>query len=311
MNTLGNNRATRPPRASRTDLGGAGSRFRELRERIRIAANPGHRVIQSRRGVGAAIHPPLNELVIVSANLWHDWPRHRLLDERLEAFARLMDRETPHILLLQEVVRKPDMAADAWLAERMGMEHVYTRANGHYGIVGFEEGLAVFSKFPIEDTHLCRLTPANSRFVNRWALAAKLATPLGSIWGVSVHLSMRRRRNQAQLHHLRSWVDAIATNQPAVIGGDFNARENTPQIGNAQSWWTDPFRHLHPRADGTTHALRGPGGLTFFRNRLDYLFLRDGHVGWQVLGSTVIQPQDLPHSDHAAVMARARLPFSI
>ena len=48
-------------------------------------------------------------LTIMSANLWHDWPRYWRLEQRLETFARLVEAERVDILLLQEVSRTPTL----------------------------------------------------------------------------------------------------------------------------------------------------------------------------------------------------------
>ncbi len=45
------------------------------------------------------------ELTVVSANLWHDWPRFRRLKERLEVFVRLIEEQQADLILLQEVAR--------------------------------------------------------------------------------------------------------------------------------------------------------------------------------------------------------------
>ena len=90
-----------------------------------------------------------------------------------------------------------------------------------------------------------------------------------------------------------------------MIGGDFNAPESTPQIAGAQRAWLDLFRHLHPGADGATHAVRcGQNGRTLHRARLDYLFLRPGARRWKVLEARYVDPPDGFHSDHRAVLAR-------
>ncbi len=73
------------------------------------------------------------QLTVLSANLWHDWPRFRRIKERLEDFARLAEREQADVILLQEVARTRAIRADEWLADRLGMVSVYSRANGHAG----------------------------------------------------------------------------------------------------------------------------------------------------------------------------------
>jgi len=44
-------------------------------------------------------------ITVMSANLWHDWPRFRRLSERLSAFARLVEAELQSNHLPQPVER--------------------------------------------------------------------------------------------------------------------------------------------------------------------------------------------------------------
>jgi endonuclease/exonuclease/phosphatase family metal-dependent hydrolase len=69
----------------------------------------------------------------------------------------------------------------------------------------------------------------------------------------------------------------------------------------------DTFRHLHPKADGTTHELRWPWGGLLRRHRLDYIFLRPGARGWRVLETCHLDAANGPHSDHRAVLTRLEI----
>lgn len=244
------------------------------------------------------------DLVVLSANLWHDWPRRRRLPERMECFARLIEAEGADVVLVQEVVRTSDQHMDRWLAERLGMSFSYTRANGHNESIGFEEGLAIYSRFPVVSSRSRRLQPRLSRFVNRLALGAELTTPHGDFWVFSVHLGLLRTQNAAQLRDLRAWVDSVAGAQSAVVGGDFNAPEHAPHMQDARRHWLDAFRSLHPQADATTHTLRWPWGKPLRHSRLDYLFLRGAEPDWQVVEARHLDGEAAPLSDHRAVVVR-------
>ena len=243
-------------------------------------------------------------LTVLSANLWHDWPRRREWPERLESFAQLVEAESADIVLLQEVARTPGLRADEWLARRLGMAYTYSRANGHEEAIGFEEGLAVFSRFPVVTPLLRHLGARANPFVRRLALGADVETPCGSLLVFSVHLGLLRRQNAEQLAHLRAWVGEAAGARGALIGGDFNAHERSSRIAQTQRMWLDTFRHLHPHADGTTHELRWPGKLLLGRRRLGYLFLHPGERRWSVLEARHVDAPGGPHSDHRAVLAR-------
>jgi endonuclease/exonuclease/phosphatase family metal-dependent hydrolase len=242
-------------------------------------------------------------LTVISANLWHDWPRHRQLLARLAGFARLVEDEKADLVLLQEVAHLPDLHIDDWLAERLGMAYVFSRANGHRAI-GFEEGLAIFSRYSLCELHLRQLDGAANPFVHRLALGAHIDTPCGELLAFSIHLGLFKHGNAIQLRKLRQWVGELAFDQPVLIGGDFNAHESSRQIRQVSSDWTDTYREIHPSADGTTHTLRGPLGVRLRRRRLDYIFFHPGKSSWSILEARHITTPGFPHSDHQAVLTR-------
>jgi endonuclease/exonuclease/phosphatase family metal-dependent hydrolase len=277
--------------------------LRPAAQRLAAVAEPVGRAFVRARPERRA-RTPSEVVTVLSANLWHDWPRHRRLSDRLEGLARLIEQEAVDVALLQEVARTPEIHVDEWLADRLGMAYVYTRANGHEMGIGFEEGLAVFSRYPLREPRVRDLEPTSTPFVHRVALGADVHTPGGAMAAYSVHLGLLPWRNSAQLDCLRGWVATGSRGRSAVIGGDFNAHERTRQIVRAQGTWLDIFRHIHPIADGTTHELRLPWGGRALRSRLDYLFLKADGQRWKVLEAQHLDSPTGPHSDHRAVLAR-------
>ncbi len=243
-------------------------------------------------------------LTIISANLWHDFPQHRRIMERLEAFARLVEEYQADVLLLQEVARTADVWVDQWLAKRLGMAYVYSRANGHLEGIGFEEGLAIFSRYPLSQPVLRQLSPGKNRFSRRLALGSQINSPCGSLLAFSVHLGLTGKQNSAQAARLSDWVGEIAKGMTALVGGDFNANEHSNQIRKIQQKWLDTFRHLNPFTDATTHELRWPWGTPFRRDRLDYIFLKARKNHWQLLDARHLETLGQSHSDHRAVLLR-------
>ena len=257
-------------------------------------------------------HPPQpaqarsrpGRLAVISANLWHDWPRFRRWPARLEALAQLVETERADVVLLQEVARTRALHSDEWLADRLEMHCLYGRANGHAGAIGFGEGVAVLSRFPLGQPRLHQFRSRANPFVRRVALGTIVATPDGPMAAVSLHLSLLPRDNARQLAALPGWVSRLAGAGPAVVGGDFNAPEHRRGIGQARAFWLDTFRHLHPQAAGATHELRWPWGKTWRSQRLDYIFLQPGRQPWTVLEARHLETPGGRHSDHKAVVAR-------
>ncbi len=274
-----------------------------LTRKALLAAEPIGRVYFRKRPNSISSHRD-GLLTVLSANLWHDWPRHRRMQARLEAFAQLVETEKVDLLLLQEVSRTPDLHVDKWLADRLQMAYIYSRANGHHMGIGFEEGVAVFSRFALDTPLVRQLRPNFEPFVRRLALGARVETPSGPLLAFSVHLGFLPSMNAAQGRHLQTWVSAISDGSPALIGGDFNAREHAEQIGHMQKAWIDVFRRLNPKGDGATHELRLPWRRRGHRQRLDYVFLSPGNRRWEVLEARHLDAPGGPHSDHRAVLAR-------
>ncbi|MGE5377151.1 MAG: endonuclease/exonuclease/phosphatase family protein [Bacteroidota bacterium] len=243
-------------------------------------------------------------LTVLSANLWHDYPRFRELERRLASFADLIDSQQVDLLLLQEVARTPFLQADEWLGKRLGMAYVYSRANGSKKL-GFEEGLAVFSRFPLKRLpHIRQMGRNATPFSRRLALGVEVDTPCGEMLAFSTHLALTRRQNALQVRELHAWVEQLTAGRSAVIAGDFNAPEHTHQIQHARSIWTDTFREIQKHGQAATHEIRWPWGGVFLGHRLDYIFLQPGSPPWQVVDVQHVDAKDGPHSDHRAVLAR-------
>ncbi len=247
------------------------------------------------------------QIAIMTANLWHDWPRNRKLKERLKCFVELVKEESADILILQELTRTQEFKADEWLSDQLGMAFVYSRANGHAAEIGFEEGLAIFSRFPIGKPRLAQLSDQKNPFYRRIALGASVHTHSGIFLAFSAHLAINSRKNRTQFSRLKTWVDDQSGNVPAVIGGDFNAREQSPQIRYAQNSWSDSFREINPQDEGYTHELQWPWGGNIKKSRLDYLFLRKGELGWIVEEARNIEMDECLISDHKPVLIKARI----
>ncbi len=158
------------------------------------------------------------------------------------------------------------------------MNYLYLRANGNRRAILFEEGEAILSRYPLRDPAFAELKPRAGFFENRAVLHAVAVTPWGDVAVYVAHLtSAAPEINRAQIMSLISYVTET-NNGPAIIAGDFNAREDSPQIRAIADQWIDTYRTMHPDQAGATCCIENltQGPDEPLQVRIDYVFLVPG-----------------------------------
>jgi endonuclease/exonuclease/phosphatase family metal-dependent hydrolase len=242
--------------------------------------------------------------------------RLAMIVERLRAL-------DPDVVALQEspvTRRRGDVAAH--IATALGFHHVHVRATERVfplrllgrlvtGVLGFVEGPAVLSRFPIVASEVHDLPRCRRWLDPRVVLRADVQAPAGRLAVFSTHTS----RDDCQTRRVAEL--ARAAGGPAVVMGDLNTAEGAPVLDAfLDHGFVDLFRAAHPRAPGPTvwQRIHAPASTVF--RRVDYVLLRAG-AGFaaEVLGSRVVlntpgRRQDgavLWPSDHYGVLAEVRL----
>ena len=275
------------------------------------ASRPGARAEGCPDGCATASPRTDGPLRVLSLNMLHGFPRFAHLSDRLDLIAFEIQRLDPDIVCLQEVPWHWGLAAQH-LAERAGLNYLYLRANGNRCAILFEEGEAILSRYPLRDATPIELEPAAGFFEHRVALQATAATPWGDLRVVSTHLTNGDPAvNEAQTASLIGFVSGIESGAPAIVAGDFNARQDSPQIGALYAaGWIDTYRAAHPGDLGLTCCvddLTDPDQA--LDKRIDYIFLVPGDGALQITGSGVVFDRALPSgdgwlwpSDHAGLL---------
>jgi endonuclease/exonuclease/phosphatase family metal-dependent hydrolase len=186
------------------------------------------------------------------------------------------------ILVLQEVGHTSfdGEAFVAGLSERLGFHVVYAPAY----VLGetTTQGLAIVSRYPLNDARVIPLTHHRLRFRTRCriALSATVVTADGPLRLVNVHLDTRIN-SQDRVAQLAPVLDALsAVDGPQIIGGDFN----TMNIGWFRTMWPFPFLQRQVAAVRTLLGSAGfetpfVGSQATFRFlgipfRLDWLYVK-------------------------------------
>lgn len=144
-----------------------------------------------------------------------------------ENLARVLERHPElaqaDVYFFQEVHRSADgLVATQNFAQRRGLHHHFVAA--HPGDKGASIGLAIVSRFPLEQVESIPLEKFDLTFRSRTrvALAALASTPQGPLRLFNVHLDTRITAQQ-RLQQLEPVLErARASAGPVLIGGDLN-----------------------------------------------------------------------------------------
>jgi endonuclease/exonuclease/phosphatase family metal-dependent hydrolase len=246
------------------------------------------------RAVGAAGAVPADTgrpLRVVTFNIYHGGPWSELtgndhdLERRLWMAAAELAVLDPDIVGLQEASvgrRRGDVAER--LARRLRMHHVGVTATEHalrfpllgralVSLVGFREGPAILSRFPIVESEVFHLPRCRRWYDPRMLLSATLRTPHGDLRVYSTHTT----RDDCQLDRVRQIVTTRRNGLPSLLMADLNTTETMPALAAFRAaGFVDAFRALHSDADGATVWQRVDAPVATASRRVDYILMLPG-----------------------------------
>jgi endonuclease/exonuclease/phosphatase family metal-dependent hydrolase len=211
----------------------------------------------------------------------------------------------------------------ARLAVALGYHYVYApAATKPFGsehmrgavasVLGFTEGPALLSRFPITRWRAYELPRCGRPFDVRVVVFAELKTPGGQLAAFSAHTS----GDVCQARAVADLVRANAGSLPTVVMGDFNAPHTSPAVRllTHDAGFVDAFALVNPGAPGFTDGQDVEVARSTARRRIDYVFLAPGQrVPGRVVGSRVVlhEPSGPGKvrwpSDHYGVLAEIAL----
>jgi endonuclease/exonuclease/phosphatase family metal-dependent hydrolase len=286
-------------------------------------------------GVGTAaavLDDSIRPLRLVTYNLLHGSPASGFINDdtnlelRLEIAIRELQALQPDIIALQEASqtrRHGDVPAR--IARRLGFNVAFASATDRLfrfwpldklivGIMGFKEGVAILSRFPIVASESYDL-PRCQRFLDpRILLRADLMTPRGPLQVYSTHTS----RGGCQIARIGEMVRTHRGSGPVLLMGDLNIAETAPMLSGlrTEAGFVDVFRTANPDVPGLTVWQRiDVEQPTVFR-RVDYILLLNGRDSTAAVRSSRVvldRPGRLPDgaalwpSDHYGVFAEVEI----
>ena len=227
-------------------------------------------------GCAAQVTEGDDTIRVLSLNMLHGYPDFEDLDERLDIIVAGIQDADADIVMLQEVPWTRELGdVAATLADRLGMNFLYYRANGNRHLIFFEEGELILSRYPLLNSEAVELKPRAGFFENQVVLHADVATPLGDLGLFVTHLTHSNpQANPLQAEALLEYVNSKGE-ELKVVAGDFNATPDSPQIQTLSQQWIDTYTTLHPEKPGFTSSIDDLHNDRSepLERRIDYIFL--------------------------------------
>lgn len=235
-----------------------------------------------------------DQLRVLQLNAFHGYPdpeRRLLVQERpsdrlrrAEHLATEVSRLQPDVVVLQEAWCAVDEGCLAdRLARKLRFHAVYARANGSLRWLGFEEGSAILSRFPIADPRVWPLGPDPDAFERRIALTARIDHPGLHFEVVGVHLAngdtdLAGAQAAGLLERLGG------SGRPVLVAGDLNL----------------------PSDHAAVARFREAGYRDLMDGGLDYVLLDAANSGWWPLWTEWTETGAV--SDHPGILVEFQLP---
>jgi endonuclease/exonuclease/phosphatase family metal-dependent hydrolase len=227
-----------------------------------------------------------DQFTVMTYNLQSGFARDNFWS--LEAQARVIEAQQPDILILQEVSRGWLVTTGndelLWLSQRLKMPYVWGPAS--------DDGLwgnAILSRVALSEQDATKF--ASTANLKRGAVRTQVQTPAGVLWIYGTHLDNPSGAGAVRREQVDELLRFISNNQPAILGGDFNA---TPD--------SDVLAALHAAGFSDYAALLDPGVTTSEDGkRIDYLLLK----GRLTVEATLVP--EVWASDHKPFVLRVRV----
>lgn len=238
-------------------------------------------------GIAAPGNDAARTLRVVNFNIFHGYPDFSAHEKRAAVLVKMLERQRADIIILQDAwysARHGHFAEE--LGRKFGMNVAYARAAGSRMLVGFEDGLAVLSRYPIIDARRISTMPQKPFWLPRPALVAIIEIGGGQrVSIVDVHLGADGfGASEAQVATLQMRLaDFLDRNSPVIAAGDFHEGKFSPAAEN--------FARAFSMRDYM------PG-----ERDEDHIFIRTGD-DWSVVAARFVSssPEELDLSDHLAI----------
>jgi beta-glucosidase len=213
---------------------------------------------------------PRPTVSVVTLNLYHDrddWPKRRKqIPEALRALA-------PDAIVLQEVLQHATLQNQAeWLAAELGYQVYFTSVDPEGRVHRY--GNAVLTPHPVLARDQTALEPRDDGR-NAGMLRIDVRGHAVNVYVTHLHHTAEGAAiRERQVTGLMDFIARTAGDAPGIVGGDFNALADAPELAALTRDYGDSFGLLHPDAGPDTTTLN----LAWFDTprRIDHIYFERG-----------------------------------
>ena len=235
----------------------------------------------------------MRPLRVITFNLLHDgaasgfFDGRTRLEERLDMAIRELKGLDPDIVAVQEasdsrrhgnVPERLAKALDFYVVFEPATQHVFGLRPLDWliiGIMGFKEGSAILSRFPIGTSHVHELPRCRKWLEPRIMLEAAIETTWGPLHVFSAHTG---RGDECQMERVGEIVRGHVGSGPSLLMGDFNTQETSNALTalRSEAGFVDVFRVANPETNGPTVWQRIESSEPTVSRRVDFILLLNG-----------------------------------
>jgi endonuclease/exonuclease/phosphatase family metal-dependent hydrolase len=194
-------------------------------------------------------------LRVGSQNLLHDFPKFHKVHGRYSRIAAEIRRLDLDVVGLQESawITRIGLVPEK-IAQLLGYHFVHFELETTASLLGFKNGIAIISRYPIVAQERLVFRHQNNIFEARAVIRTVIQTPLSAVNFYSTHLSGDSGElNLKQSQELVAFIERHRADGPAILAGDFNfhghaaSRDYLAKVG-----YVDTFRAANPGRDNAT-----------------------------------------------------------
>jgi len=194
-------------------------------------------------------------LRVGSQNLLHDFPKFHKVHERYSRIADEIRRLDLDVVGLQESAWISEIGlVPEKIAQQLGYHFVHFELETSASLLGFKNGVAIISRYPIVAQERLYFRHQNHIFEARAVMRTLIQTPLGTVNFYSTHLSGETRElNLMQIQELVAFIERHRAVGPAILAGDFNFHSHAASRSYlANMGYIDTFSAANPGRDNAT-----------------------------------------------------------